>query len=84
MDTYQDDAKEAQMSGGTAPKKPVQPEMKPAPTPSKVVDVPKDLSHRVDFLHPWMNEILNQIVLMLMFLMLVVATLIVLRTQDIG
>jgi hypothetical protein len=31
-----------------------------------------------------MNEILNQIVLMLMFFMLVIATLIALRLQDIG
>ena len=31
-----------------------------------------------------MNEVLNQIVLMLMFFILVVGTLIVLRMQDIG
>jgi hypothetical protein len=46
--------------------------------------VPENLSGYVNFLRPWMNEILNQIVLMLMFFMLVIATLIVLRLQDIG
>ncbi|MGI8788194.1 MAG: FHA domain-containing protein [Pyrinomonadaceae bacterium] len=55
------------------------------PPPIKdAVKVPKDLSGYVSFLHPWMNEILNQIVLMLMFFVLVLATLIVLRLQDIG
>lgn len=62
----------------------------PAPkldAPPKIADakkVPKDLSGYVNFLHPWMHEILNQLVLMLMFGMLVLATLIVLRMQDIG
>ncbi len=44
--------------------------------------VPDDLSGYVTFLHPWMNEVLNQIVLMLMFGMVVIATLIVLRLKD--
>ncbi len=55
--------------------------------PPKIADakkVPKDLSRYVNFLHPWMHEILNQLVLMLMFGILVIATLIILRMQDIG
>lgn len=44
----------------------------------------KQVSRHVNFLHPWMNEVLNQLVLMIMFFMLVIATLIVLRLQDIG
>ncbi len=61
-----------------------------APTldaPPKIADakkIPENLSGYVSFLHPWMNEIVNQFVLMLMFFMLVIATLIVLRLQDIG
>ena len=61
-----------------------------APTldaPPKIADakkIPENLSNYVSFLHPWMNEIVNQFVLMLMFFMLVIATLIVLRLQDIG
>jgi hypothetical protein len=45
--------------------------------------IPDDLSTYVTFLHPWMNEVLNQVVLMLMFGMLVLITLIVLRLQDV-
>jgi hypothetical protein len=55
--------------------------------PPKIADakkVPKDLSRYVNFLHPWMHEILNQLILMLMFGILVIATLIILRMQDIG
>ena len=45
--------------------------------------VPEDLSTYVTFLHPWMmNEVLNQIVLMLMFGTMVIATLIILRLKD--
>lgn len=45
--------------------------------------IPADLSNYITFLHPWMNEVLNQFVLMVMFGMLVIATLIILRLQDI-
>ncbi|MET0753266.1 MAG: FHA domain-containing protein [Pyrinomonadaceae bacterium] len=61
------------------------PKLAAAPTiddPQKVKN--EDVKNLVTFLHPWMNEVLNQIVLMLMFLILVVGTLIVLRMQDIG
>lgn len=49
---------------------------------TSIKKIPDDLSPYVTFLHPWMNEVLNQIVLMLMFWTLVVATLIVLRLRD--
>ncbi|MCY7348412.1 MAG: FHA domain-containing protein [Pyrinomonadaceae bacterium] len=79
MKDYLDDVKKGQ--NATEPK---QPEMKSAPEIKPAVKVPENLSSYINFLHPWMNEILNQIVLMLMFFMLVIATLIVLRLQDIG
>lgn len=44
--------------------------------------VPTDLSGYVSFLHPWMNEVLNQVILMLMFGVLVFAALVVLRLKD--
>ena len=44
--------------------------------------IPDDLSSYVSFLHPWMHEVVNQIVLMLMFGLLVIVTLILLRLQD--
>ena len=55
---------------------PKEPEL---PKPQKI---PDDLSGYVTFLHPWMNEFVNQLVLMLMFGLLVIVTLIVLRLQD--
>ncbi len=60
------------------------PKLDDPPKIRDAVKIPEDLSGYVNFLHPWMNEILNQMVLMLMFFMLVLATLIVLRLQDIG
>ncbi len=53
--------------------------------PPEIADakkLPKDLSNYINFLHPWMHELLNQLVLILMFGMLVIATLIMLRFQD--
>ncbi len=44
--------------------------------------LPEDRSKYVTFLHPWMNEVLNQFVLMLMFGILVIATLIALKLKD--
>ena len=67
-------------SGGN----PDAPKLDEPPAITDAVKVPKDLSGYVNFLHPWMNEILNQFVLMLMFWILVIATLIGLRMQDIG
>ena len=87
LDNYKKDSEiklkdfESDLKAGknvSAPKLDSPPEIKDA------VKVPEDLSQYVNFLHPWMNEILNQLVLMLMFFMLVLATLIVLRLQDIG
>lgn len=49
---------------------------------TSIKKVPDDLSGYVTFLHPWMNEVLNQVVLMLMFWGLVATTLIVLRLRD--
>lgn len=76
LDTFQTDLQMGQAT--SAPKLGEPPPIKDA------VKIPEDLSGYVNFLHPWMHEILNQIVLMLMFFILVLATLIVLRLQDIG
>ena len=86
MDDYKDDMDDYQtrLGRGENPTKPKAPEMKEAPKIKDAVNIPKDLSNKVDFLHPWMNEIVNQIILMLMFFMMVFGTLIVLRMQDIG
>jgi ABC-type multidrug transport system ATPase subunit/pSer/pThr/pTyr-binding forkhead associated (FHA) protein len=61
----------------------------PSPRPDEPPAIPnphkisQDLSRYITFLNPWMNEVLNQIVLMLMFGILVIATLIILRLKDI-
>ncbi len=75
-----DDFKADLSSGGN----PNAPKLGEPPTISDTVKIPKNLSNYVNFLHPWMNEILNQFVLMLMFWILAAAALIVLRLQDIG
>lgn len=59
------------------------PNLKEPPKPNDAVKIPEDLSGYVNFLHPWMHEILNQIVLMLMFLALVLSILFVLRFKDV-
>jgi hypothetical protein len=60
------------------------PKLDAAPKIDDPKKIENNLSAYVNFLHPWMNEVLNQIVLMIMFFMLVIATLIVLRMQDIA
>jgi hypothetical protein len=86
MDDYKDDMEDYQtrLARGENPTKPTAPTMKEVPKIKDAESIPKNLSNKVDFLHPWMHDIVNQIVLMLMFFMLVVGTLIVLRMQDIG
>lgn len=49
---------------------------------NSIKKVPDDLSGYVTFLHPWMDDVFNQMVLVLMFGMMVIATLIVLRLKD--
>jgi ABC-type multidrug transport system ATPase subunit/pSer/pThr/pTyr-binding forkhead associated (FHA) protein len=85
-DKYKDDMEDYMkaVQRGENPTKPVAPVLKPVPEIKPAVKVPEDLSDYVNFLHPWMNEVLNQLVLMLMFLILVVGTLIILRMQDIA
>jgi ABC-type multidrug transport system ATPase subunit len=86
LDSYQRSAEEKfkqydnDIRAGKNPSTP-QPDEPPAiPNPKKI---PQDLSSYITFLHPWMNEVLNQLVLMLMFGLLMIAILIVLRLQDI-
>jgi hypothetical protein len=87
LDDYQNDVRKKfeqyqdQVRNGQNPPTPMPDEPPAIPAAKKI---PHDLSHYITFLHPWMNEVLNQIVLMLMFGMMVIVTLIVLRLQDVG
>ena len=71
---------DAQIRNGETPAlpHPIEPPVIPAPK-----KIPEDLSGYVSFLHPWMNEVLNQVVLMLMLGILVIFLLIVLKLQDV-
>jgi ABC transport system ATP-binding/permease protein len=55
----------------------------PDPPEIAVEKIPANLSDYVTFLHPWMHAGANQIVLLLMFLSLVLAIVLALRSQDI-
>jgi ABC-type multidrug transport system ATPase subunit/pSer/pThr/pTyr-binding forkhead associated (FHA) protein len=76
FEQYQD-----QVRNGQNPSSPMVDEPPAIPAAKKI---PQDLSHYITFLHPWMNEVLNQVVLMLMFGIMVILTLIILRLQDVG
>lgn len=67
-------------NAGLSPPRPDLDEMPAVPNARKI---PDDLSGFVTFLHPWMNEVLNQFVLMLMFCILAFAAVLVLRIKDI-
>jgi ABC transport system ATP-binding/permease protein len=60
------------------------PKLDAAPKIDDPKKIDENLSRFVTFLHPWMHEVLNQLVLMIMFFILVIGTLIVLRMQDIA
>ncbi|MFZ0062017.1 MAG: FHA domain-containing protein, partial [Pyrinomonadaceae bacterium] len=79
MDDYQ---KELLNRG--SPTKPKAPQLGPAPEIAAAVRVPDDLSNYVDFLHPWGGNLTNLGVLFLMLFVLLGATGIALRAQDIG
>ncbi|MCS6873090.1 MAG: FHA domain-containing protein [Pyrinomonadaceae bacterium] len=49
------------------------------PNPKKIEE---NLSRFVVFLHPWMNEVLSQVILLVMFFVLIAATVLALRLQD--
>lgn len=68
------------LNAGLTPSLPKPDEMPAVPAAKKL---PANLSGYITFLHPWMHEVLNQIVLMLMFGMLALGTLIILRLRDI-
>lgn len=77
LEQYKNDARAFQADPLNNPT-PLEPEM------PEVKKVPDDLSSYVTFLHPWMNEVVDQLVLMLMFGLLVLATLIVLKLRDVA
>jgi len=45
--------------------------------------IPEDLSHYINFLHPWGHWLIDPLVLVIMFFSLLIATIVTLRAQDI-
>ncbi|HEX8138660.1 MAG TPA: FHA domain-containing protein [Pyrinomonadaceae bacterium] len=70
--------------GDTSAVQPEAPKLGDAPTVPEAEKIPDDLSNYVDFLHPWGHVLLNPIVLLIMFFTLIAATIVALRSQDIG
>jgi ABC-type multidrug transport system ATPase subunit/pSer/pThr/pTyr-binding forkhead associated (FHA) protein len=70
--------------GDTSAVQPEAPKLGDAPVVPEAEKIPDDLSSYVDFLHPWGNVLLNPIVLIIMFFSLIAATIMALRSQDIG
>ena len=62
---------------------PEAPKLKEPPEVPEAKKIPEDLSHYINFLHPWGHWILDPLALILMFFGLVIATIITLRAQDI-
>lgn len=62
---------------------PAQPALSELPAIPAAKKLPPSLSNYITFLHPWMHEILNQLVLMLMFGFFAIFTIIILRIKDI-
>ncbi len=73
---------EADLKAGLSPLKP-QLDEPPMPGDAKRIDK-QEMSKYVTFLHPWMNTTLNQVVLLSMFWLLIGATLVTLRSQDVN
>ena len=84
MDDYPSEVAKARAEGRAEPQKPEAPAMKEPPEVKKAVPIPADLSDRIDFLHPWGSVWGDSAALALMFFLLVGATVVTLKSQDIG
>ncbi len=84
MDDYPSEVAKARAEGRAEPQKPEAPAMKEPPEVKEAVPIPADLSDRIDFLHPWGSVWGDSAALALMFFLLVGATTLTLKSQDIG
>jgi ABC-type multidrug transport system ATPase subunit/pSer/pThr/pTyr-binding forkhead associated (FHA) protein len=86
LDDYKQAMKDylADKARGFNTPEPDAPEMKDPPKIPDPVEIPDNLSNYINFLHPWMSEVLNPLVLLLMFFGLILATVIALKSQDIA
>jgi hypothetical protein len=86
METYEGQMKDylAQVRTNPAAEMPSAPKLGAPPTVPDAIKMNDDLSGYVSFLHPWGDAKLDPLILAIMFLLLISATLITLRTQDAG
>jgi len=86
MEQYQNDMNQYLAGGrlGKAPEKPPAPTLAEPPQVKDAVTINDDLSGFVDFLHPWGGVWRDPSALLLMFFGLVLGSILILRSQDIG
>jgi hypothetical protein len=72
-----------ELQSGQQVTQPEVPKLKPVPEIHGADKVPEDLSNYINFLHPWGHWLIDPLVLVLIFFVLVLATIITLRAQDI-
>lgn len=72
-----------ELQSGQQGAQPEAPKLKPVPEIHGADKIPEDLSNYINFLHPWGYWLTDPIILIFMFFVLVVATVITLRAQDI-
>src|ERR1043165_1733894 len=73
----------ADLKAGRQSDQPEVPKLKPVPEVKGAEKVPENLSNYISFLHPWGFWFLDPFILLLMFFVLVIATILTLRAQDI-
>jgi len=72
-----------ELQSGQQATQPEAPKLKPVPEIHGADKIPEDLSSYINFLHPWGHWIIDPFILIVMFFLLVIATIITLRAQDI-
>jgi hypothetical protein len=73
----------ADLKAGKQPDQTDVPKLKPVPEVKGAEKIPEDLSHYINFLHPWGHWLIDPLVLVIMFFSLLIATIVTLRAQDI-
>ena len=71
------------LQSGVQSTQPTAPKLKDPPKIAEADRIPEDLSNYIAFKHPWGHGLLDPFVLLIMFFLLITATVITLRAQDV-
>jgi len=71
------------LQSGRQADQPKAPKLKDPPEVKGAEKIPEDVSNYISFLHPWGHALIDPLVLMFMFFVLVIATIVTLKAQDI-